>query len=112
MARLLGPASFGLIGMLAVFEAVAQSLINRGFSQALIQKSKRATSQDFSTVFLINVSISVVIYALLFLGAPSIARFYNEPQLADASCILFLILTVNAFNKIERFLIRKRYFNC
>lgn len=100
MARLLGPASFGLIGMLTVFVAVAQSLINSGFSQALIQRSKHATSKDFSTVFFINLSISAVIYALLFLAAPSIAVFYNEPQLVDISRILFLILIVNAFSVV------------
>ena len=38
MARLLTPHDYGLIGMLAIFIAVAQSLIDSGFSQALIRK--------------------------------------------------------------------------
>ncbi len=38
LARLLFPEQFGLIGMLAVFMAVAQSLLDSGFAAALIQK--------------------------------------------------------------------------
>lgn len=50
IARLLDPKDFGLIGMLAIFLAVAQSLIDSGFSQALIRKQNR-TEVDNSTVF-------------------------------------------------------------
>lgn len=38
IARLLDPKGFGLVGMLAIFLAVAQSLIDSGVSQALIRK--------------------------------------------------------------------------
>ena len=40
MARILSPQDYGLIGMLSIFLAVAQSLIDSGFSQALIRKQK------------------------------------------------------------------------
>ncbi|RUO78400.1 lipopolysaccharide biosynthesis protein [Pseudidiomarina taiwanensis] len=100
MARILGPESFGLVGMLAIFVAVAQSLINSGFSQALIQRSKYATSQDFSTVFFINLSISTVLYGSLFLFAPVIAEFYSESRLIEISRILFLVLIINAFSVV------------
>jgi len=97
IARLLGPANFGLIGMLVVFVSIAQSLINSGFSQALIQRSNYATNQDFSTVFFINLSISIFLYGILFLAAPKIAAFYNEPRLVEVSRVLFLVLIMNAF---------------
>ena len=54
MARLLTPDDYGLIGMLAIFIAVAQSLIDSGFSQALIRKQDR-TETDNSTVFYFNI---------------------------------------------------------
>ncbi len=50
MARLLTPHDYGIIGMLAIFIAVAQSLIDSGFSQALIRKQNR-TETDNNTVF-------------------------------------------------------------
>ena len=57
MARLLTPNDYGLIGMLSIFLAVAQSLIDSGFSQALIRKQDR-TEVDNSTIFYFNVVVS------------------------------------------------------
>lgn len=41
LARLLTPADYGCIGMLAIFLVVSQVLIDGGFGSALIQKSNR-----------------------------------------------------------------------
>ena len=60
IARLLNPKDFGLVGMLAIFLAVAQSLIDSGFSQALIRKQDR-TETDNSTVFYFNIVVSIII---------------------------------------------------
>ena len=57
MARLLTPHDYGIIGMLAIFIAVAQSLIDSGFSQALIRKQNR-TETDNNTVFYFNIVVS------------------------------------------------------
>ena len=38
MARMLTPGDYGLVGMLTVFIAISQSLVDSGFSQALIRK--------------------------------------------------------------------------
>ena len=65
MARLLTPEDYGLIGMLTIFSAVAQSLIDSGFSQALIRKQDR-TEIDNSTVFYFNIAISLFLYILFF----------------------------------------------
>ena len=50
IARQLMPDDYGLIAMLAIFMAIAQSFIDSGFSNALIQKQSR-TKEDLSTVF-------------------------------------------------------------
>lgn len=102
LARLLGPASFGLIGMLAIFIAVSQSLIDSGFSQALIQRSKHVSDRDLSTVFFINLAVSVLLYLSLYVSAPWIANFYDEPRLVDLSRILFLVIIVNAIGIVMR----------
>lgn len=102
LAKLLGPQSFGLIGMLAVFIAISESLVNSGFSQALVQKSNGATDRDFSTVFIINLAISIVLYLLLFGAAPAIATFYSEPLLLDAARALFLVIIINAFGVVVK----------
>ncbi|TKF99448.1 lipopolysaccharide biosynthesis protein [Vibrio sp. F13] len=95
LARELSPSDFGLIGMLTIFLVIAESLINSGFSQALIQKHDR-TEVDYSTVFYINMVFSVILYFILFISAPLIADFYSAPELVDISRVVFLSLVINA----------------
>jgi O-antigen/teichoic acid export membrane protein len=61
MARILTPDDYGLVGMLAIFIAIAQSLIDSGFSQALIRKQDR-TEIDNSTVFYFNIAVGIALY--------------------------------------------------
>ena len=82
IARILDPKDFGLVGMLAIFLAVTQSLIDSGFSQALIRKQDR-TELDNNTVFYFNIIVSILLYFLLFAIAPWVADFYKEPQLVN-----------------------------
>ncbi len=101
IARLVLPSEYGLIAMLGIFLAVAQAFIDSGFSQALIQKKSR-TEADFSTVFYFNIAISVVVYALLFIGAPYIAGFYHEPQLETLSKWIGLSLIISGLTIVQR----------
>ena len=80
MARLLTPADYGLVGMLSIFLAVSQSLVDSGFSQALIRKQGR-TEVDNSTVFYFNIAVGLALYGLLYLSAPLVAGFYRTPEL-------------------------------
>lgn len=102
LAKMLGPETFGLIGMLAIFTSVSQSLVNSGFSQALIQRSKNVTNEDLSTVFITNVSIASIIYLILFLSAPLIAKFYNESALVNVSRVLFIVLLIDALSVVSK----------
>lgn len=101
IARLLDPKDFGLVGMLAIFLAVAQSLIDSGFSQALIRKQNR-TEVDNSTVFYFNIVVSAVLYLVLYAIAPWVSDFYNEPQLCSLMRVLCLIVIVNSFAVVQR----------
>ena len=101
IARVLDPKDFGLIGMLAVFLAVAQTIIDSGFSQALIRKQNR-TETDNSTVFYFNIVVSSFLYFLLYLVAPWVAKFYTEPQLCSLMRVLCLIVVINSFAVVQR----------
>lgn len=101
IARLLSPKEFGLIGMLAIFLAVAQSLIDSGFSQALIRKQDR-TDIDKNTVFYFNVVISIILYLLLYLISPWVASFYNEPELSEVMRVVCLVVIINSFAVVQR----------
>lgn len=101
IARILDPKDFGLVGMLTIFLAVAQSLIDSGFSQALIRKQDRSEI-DNNTVFYFNIIVSGLLYLLLFAIAPWVAGFYNEPQLTDLMRVLCVIVIINSFAVVQR----------
>ena len=101
LARLLSPSDFGLIGMLAIFISVSNVFIEGGLAKALIQRSN-CEDIDFSTAFVSNVGMSLVIYVVMFLSAPWIADFYNEPILKDLTRILSLNFILGSFNIVQR----------
>ena len=65
LARVLAPSDYGMVGMLAIFTAIAQTLINSGFSTALVRKKDR-TQTDLSTSFYCNIAVGIVLYFILF----------------------------------------------
>ena len=107
MARLLTPADYGLVGMLAIFLAVSQSLVDSGFSQALIRKQDR-TETDNSTVFYFNIAVGLVLYGLLFLSAPLVAGFYRTPELEPVMRVLCLGVVFNSLAVVQRALLTVR----
>ena len=106
LARLLLPEQFGLIAMLTIFMAIAQSFINSGFGQALIQK-KDATHIDECSIFYFNILVSFVAAGLLCVAAPWIADFYNQPLLTLLTRVLSLNLIINAFSLVQTTLLTK-----
>ena len=101
IARIIGPDSYGLIAMLAIFMAVSQVFIDGGFSSALIQYKQRDEA-DYSTAFWVNVILSVVVYAALFAAAPLIADFYNQPILAPVTRVYSINLILNSLVAVNR----------
>lgn len=107
LARLLTPYDYGCIGMLTIFMMLAQTFIDGGFGSALIQK-KRPTQVDYSSIFWWNIGMAIVMYALLFVSAPAIARFYDIPLLSKVLRVQGLILFIYAFNIIQQNQLRKK----
>ena len=81
-------------------------LVDSGFSQALIRKQD-CTDRDYSTVLWLNVSISLILYALVFLFAPLIATYFEEPRLVLILRLMTLVLPLNAMNVIQRTILSK-----
>lgn len=100
MARLLLPSDYGIIGMIAIFFAVAQSFVDSGFGEALIRKRNR-TEVDYSTVFYFNIVVSIICYFILFLAAPYIADFFNEPILTDIVRVVGLTIIINSLKIVQ-----------
>jgi len=110
LARLLLPEQFGLIAMLMIFMAIAQSFIDSGFGQALIQK-QHATHIDECSIFYFNILVGFLAAGLLCLAAPWIADFYNQSLLIALTCALSLNLIINAFGLVQTTLLTKHIIN-
>ncbi|HKY21185.1 MAG TPA: lipopolysaccharide biosynthesis protein [Vicinamibacterales bacterium] len=80
LARLLTPGDYGLIGMVAVFTGFASLFKDLGLSTATIQREEISVGQ-VSTLFWINVTVSVLLAIVFAASAPAIAWFYSEPRL-------------------------------
>lgn len=106
MARLLTPYDYGCIGMLAIFMVLAEAFVDGGFGSALIQK-KKPTQEDYSTIFWWNLSMALMMYAILFVSAPAISRFYDIPLLCDVLRVQGLVLFIYAFNIVQRNQLKK-----
>lgn len=107
LARLLTPYDYGCIGMLAIFMTLAEAFIDGGFGSALIQK-KQPSQEDYSTIFWWNMGMAVLMYAILFVSAPAISRFYKIPLLCDVLRVQGLVLFIYAFNIVQRNQLRKK----
>lgn len=101
IARKLLPSDYGLIAMLGIFMAVAQTFIDSGFSNALIQKQNRS-NKDYSTVFYFNIVIAVILYGVMVGCAPHIAAFYKEPLLRNIILWVGLNFVINSFTTVQR----------
>lgn len=95
LARLLSPADFGAIGLIYIFIAVSQTLIDGGFGAALIQK-KEPSQVDYSTSFYWNLVLALILYVALFLCSGIISDFYRIPELANILKVLGLSLIINS----------------
>ena len=100
IARILMPSDYGIIAMLAIFMAIAQTFLDSGFASALIQKKGR-TEVDYSTVFYFNIFVAVFIYLLFYLTAPIIATFYNMPILTDVTRLYSIALIFNGLTIVQ-----------
>lgn len=101
IARIVSPSAYGLIVMVQVFMSFSQLFIDSGFTNALIQKKDRKDI-DYYTVFIFNLLVAIVIYCLMFVLAPYIADFYEEPQLTNITRIISLNLVITSLSIVQK----------
>jgi O-antigen/teichoic acid export membrane protein len=79
LARLLSPADYGLMAMVAVITSFAGLFRDLGLSSAAIQQRTLSKAQQ-SNLFWVNVAVGSALTAAVALAAPLVSRFYNNPQ--------------------------------
>jgi O-antigen/teichoic acid export membrane protein len=100
LARWLGPAEFGLVGMIAVFIAIGTSLTDSGLTNSLI-RAREKDNQDYTTVFWLNLGMSALVYGVLFFSSPLIADFFKQPILIGLVRLYCLSFVISAFSAVQ-----------
>ena len=107
LARILSPSEYGLIGIVTIFTTILIGVVDGGFSNALIRK-QNVTDEDYNTMFITNMVVSVVLCVLLYFSAPLIARFFERPELVDLTRVMGLVLIIQALYYVQYTILTKR----
>ena len=106
LLNLLSPEDYGLMAIVAAFPAILMPLVDSGFSQALIRK-KTVDDTDYSSVFYVNIVISLVLYAVLVAVAPACGRYFGASDFARIAPILYLLIPINSFSNIQNAILQR-----
>jgi teichuronic acid exporter len=106
LARLLEPADFGLLGLMALFMALATIFADSGMSLGLIQR-KELTKDDETSVFAMNIVAGAVLAILLCLISPLAAWFYKQPILIPLLCVNSLLIVISSFGLVQAALLQR-----
>lgn len=104
LARMLTPDDFGLIGIVTIFIAFSQMMVDTEMGCALLRK-KTVTNTDYSTLFFYNLAVSIAIYLILFFSAPLISDFYSRPPLTGIIRVISITIIIHAFRVVQRIMI-------
>ena len=107
LARLLSPDEYGLIGICLIFTTVLNGIVDSGFSNALIRKQD-VTDEDYNTMFITNMVISIVLYMLLFISAPFVSDFFHRKELTALVRATGLVLFFNALSITQVTILTKK----
>ena len=97
LARLLDPAQYGLVALAAPILGFVQTLNDLGLGQAIIQKPQ-ITQAQVSSLFWINVALSLILSAAVVGLAPGVAWLYGEPRLQAVTVTLGCLIFVTALS--------------
>lgn len=100
LARLLVPDDYGLIALTTLFISLSNVFIIYGFSSALVQRDD-ISDVDYSSVFFINIVLSLLLYIALFMLSPLIADFYDVPEFISVFRVLSLAILITPFSNIQ-----------
>ena len=97
LARILTPDDYGLLGIIMIFSSICTSLMNAGFTTALIRKPD-ANEDDYNTSFIVNVGLSILFYTLIYVCSPLIAEFFRREELIDLTRVTSLGIVIGALS--------------
>ena len=108
LARILSPEDYGLLSLLLVFINLADVLVTNGLGEALIQRQE-PSREDYGTVYVCGLVLSLCLYAILFLASDAIAVFYGMENMSHYLRVLALRIPFSSLNAIQKAYISKHF---
>ncbi len=93
LARLLRVEDFGLMAMVNVVLAFAQTFADAGVSNAIIHY-RDAKREELSSLYWLNLLAGALVFALMWFAAPLVARVYRQPELIDLVRVASVIFVI------------------
>lgn len=106
LARLLSPEEYGLIGISLTFTIILNGVVDSGFSSSLIRK-KDASNEDYNTMFITNMVVSLLMYIILYFTAPLVSIFFNR-EITLLVRVLGLVLIINGLSLVQNTILTKK----
>lgn len=106
LARLLIPDDFGVVALVMVFVNVANTFIVSGLNTSLVQ-GKNVDDTDCSTFFYATLSLSIGLYAVIFMLSPLIASIYDNDKISNLLRVLGLFVPLSSFNSIQQAMVSR-----
>jgi O-antigen/teichoic acid export membrane protein len=107
LARLLEPEEFGILGMSMIFISISEVFTDVGLTSGLVQQ-KDTKDIAYSSVFYINLLISVLLSGVILLAAPLIADFYEIPKVGTILYYLAIIPPIAALGRVQATILTKQ----
>lgn len=100
LAYFLKPDEFGKVNIVMFFVTISNILTDSGFGGALVRKLEISDS-DYSTVFIFNSIISIVLCLFLIAFSGLISSFYNDDSLTALISFSCLIIIFNGVGVVQ-----------
>lgn len=106
LARLLTQADFGYLAMVALFTTIASDISSCGLSDGLIHKPK-PTEMDYSTVFIFNAGVGLILGLSFFICAPLIANYFGHEEIVSIMRIFGVSFIFQTMGYVQETRLRK-----
>lgn len=106
LARLLKPTDFGLMAMTMVVIGFAQSYTDTGISAAIVHR-QNISREQLSSLYWLNIYVSLAVFVLVSAASPLIVWFFHEPLLSKLIPIAAISLLISSAGLQFQWLLEK-----
>ncbi len=106
VARILAPEDYGVLGFALLVTGLADMISELGIGAAIIQRQD-LDDEDLNAIFWFSLSVSLLVYLLVWLAAPWLSAFFKQPELVNVLRVLMLTFIINSLRIIPWNLLAK-----